>query len=210
MFRHFATLVNDPKELFNAHPFELVWLLEEVWRNPENNDPNKPLGHPDRRSNLQAMASYNDEWPPLSGGLGRIIITTAGGDETLRRFRWDHLIYAYMIENTRVYEIFRRVPCTSSCMARSSAPRRMRASVAAQHGGAVFQGRRAVLHRLGQQPHASGPAGEPAQPIPAHVRHGAQPRWRRRQAVSLRAAPTRRTTNSSPRSRSSCAKSGSE
>ena len=23
--------------------------------------------------------------------------------------RWDHLIYAYMIENTRIYEIFRRV-----------------------------------------------------------------------------------------------------
>ena len=31
-------------------------------------------------------------------------------DPTKRRtVLWDHLIYAYMIENTRIYEIFRRV-----------------------------------------------------------------------------------------------------
>ena len=209
MFRHFATLVNDPKELFNAHPFELVWLLEEVWRNPENNDPNKPLGHPDRRSNLQAMASYNDEWPPLSGGLGRIIITTAGGDETLRRFRWDHLIYAYMIENTRVYEIFRRAVYefmhgekigtptdqsqqwlrnTEELFSRTA----RRFSSARSTATSVRTCRRTVAtHTIACSGWSSTTVAPTASRIPT-------------------CAPTRRTTNSSPRSRSSCAKSGSE
>lgn len=107
MFRQFATLVS-PNALFDAHPFELAWLLEEAWRTPVI-DPNKPLGHPDRRSNLQAAPPYTDEWPPLSAALLPILFTGAVGDSPLRAFRWDHLIYAYMIENTRVYEIFRRV-----------------------------------------------------------------------------------------------------
>jgi hypothetical protein len=41
--------------------------------------------------------------------LGDALATLLVDRELPRRFRWDHLIYAYMIENTRVYEIFRRV-----------------------------------------------------------------------------------------------------
>ncbi len=36
-------------------------------------------------------------------------VSVAAPPPHFRLLRWDHLIYAYMIENTRVYEIFRRV-----------------------------------------------------------------------------------------------------
>lgn len=42
--------------------------------------------------------------PPFLPQRGRGLIGARG-----RRLRWPHLIYAYMIENTRVYEVFRRV-----------------------------------------------------------------------------------------------------
>lgn len=109
MFRQFAAIVS-PDLLFNAHPFELAWLLEEVWRQRLNDDStvgSKSLGDPNRRSNLDATPPYTDSWPPLSAGLQPIL--DSGDPEFPPIFRWDHLIYAYMIENTRAYEIFRRV-----------------------------------------------------------------------------------------------------
>ena len=113
MFRQFAALVSTPDVLFDAHPFELAWLLEEVWRQRFDSpkppaSPGKSLGDPDRRSNLDATPLFTDEWPPLNPAL-RPILSTTGEIPLPRTFRWDHLIYAYMIENTRVYEIFRRV-----------------------------------------------------------------------------------------------------
>lgn len=114
MFRQFAALVPTPDLLFDAHPFELAWLLEETWRQrfnlaPAPGIPGKSLGDPDRRSNLDATPLYTDEWPPISAALRPILISVSGGDPVARQFRWDHLIYAYMVENTRIYEIFRRV-----------------------------------------------------------------------------------------------------
>lgn len=109
MFRQFAAIVS-PDLLFNAHPFELAWLLEEVWRQRLNDDTtlgSKSIGDPNRRSNLEPSPPYTNAWPPLSSGLGAILDT--GGGEFPRTFRWDHLIYAYMVENTRAYEVFRRV-----------------------------------------------------------------------------------------------------
>ncbi|WP_251969938.1 hypothetical protein [Sphaerotilus microaerophilus] len=100
MFRQFATNVH-PDVLFEAHPAVLAWLLEEVWRRRIDDTLTKSLGDPDRRSNLQAMPSPTGKPIPL-GALSPLL---AGGSG----FRWDHLIYAYMVENTRVYEIFRRV-----------------------------------------------------------------------------------------------------
>ena len=109
MFRQFATLVPTPDVLFNAHPFELAWLLEEAWRSPIT-AAGKSLGDPDNRSNLQATPPYTADWPPISAALQPILFTGSGdGTPPRRLFRWDHLIYAYMIENTRIYEVFRRV-----------------------------------------------------------------------------------------------------
>jgi hypothetical protein len=133
MFRQFAALLPNANVdlLFNAHPFELTTLLEEVWRNrvPINppDPPEDALGDPDRRSNHDAFPRadrYSDRdsdrgsdyhsgrhcWPPLSEPLRCILVEhRADSPPRPREFRWDHLIYAYMIENTRVYEIFRRV-----------------------------------------------------------------------------------------------------
>jgi hypothetical protein len=118
MFRQFAALVS-PDLLFKAHPFELAWLLEEVWRQRIDNttaNANRSIGEPDRRSDLSAQppavpSTIDDpRWPPLNPAL-RPILQQVIGDEIVvpRPFRWDHLIYAYMVENTRAYEIFRRV-----------------------------------------------------------------------------------------------------
>ena len=98
MFRQLATLI-PATTLFNMHPAELTALLEDIWdqaRSAANTS--KPLGHPFNRSNINALLG----WPPTP-----VNDPFSGGDFTLPR--WDHLIYAYMIENTRIHEILRRV-----------------------------------------------------------------------------------------------------
>jgi hypothetical protein len=108
MFRQFANFVS-PDVLFDAHPLELAWLLEEVWRQRLNVQ-TKSLGDPSNRSNLDASPPLFANWPPLSTPLLPVLDMIGTSTEPIPRvFRWDHLSYAYMIENTRVYEIFRRV-----------------------------------------------------------------------------------------------------
>lgn len=119
-------------ELFRLNPVELAGLLELAWdlreweldpMNPEKSQ--HPLGHPNRRSDISGLPRYFLD--NLFGGAvdkeNRFVFAT-----NRERFctsdtpnegiiaqnpncsnRWDHLIYAYLIENTRIYEIFRRV-----------------------------------------------------------------------------------------------------
>jgi hypothetical protein len=90
-------------ELFNTHPLELAFYLEAFWAGGHtvSNPGNFPLGHP----------NFLSAEPPISllSLPNRQRLVGAGLPTSRRRLRWDHLIYAYMIENTRVYEIFRRV-----------------------------------------------------------------------------------------------------
>lgn len=72
------------KNMLDAHPLEVVRVLELMWA-MRPHVPAEPLGHPNHRSDLRPLIP------------GRLVC------------RWHHLIYAYMLENTRVYEIFRRV-----------------------------------------------------------------------------------------------------
>jgi hypothetical protein len=81
--------------LFAVHPSELAALLELAWDQGRAfrsgvNGVHRPW--------LDALFSFNPPTAPVAARLGR-----------LSNVRWDHLIYAYMIENTRIYEIFRRV-----------------------------------------------------------------------------------------------------
>jgi len=96
MFRQLATRM-PAAQLFDLHPVELASLLEVVWSRRVQLP--VELGHPDNRSNINPLPPFlplpNPN--PLDDG------------EFPAPLRWDHLIYAYMIENTRVYEIFRRV-----------------------------------------------------------------------------------------------------
>lgn len=95
MFRQLATRI-PAEDLFNLHPVEIAAMLEAVW----GRRPQLPaeLGHPDNRSNVNEAPP----WMPLP-------VPSPFGGEDFTPLRWDHLIYAYMVENTRLYEIFRRV-----------------------------------------------------------------------------------------------------
>jgi hypothetical protein len=106
MFRQLAARTT-PNQLFALHPVILAGLLEKIW-DRRFADPTVDLGHPNNRSNLNGLGAalppdaFRDNFDDPLPWIG----TT---DTTLPSLRWDHLIYAYMIENTRVYEIFRRV-----------------------------------------------------------------------------------------------------
>lgn len=109
MFRQLANLVyaggpppapqQAAETVLNLHPVQLSRFLDEAWevRNPFLLTPaglEVPLGVP--QVALEADSGIAAQIAPANRGLYPPDI-------------WDHLIYAYMIENTRVYEIFRRV-----------------------------------------------------------------------------------------------------
>ncbi len=115
MFRAFANfLPKRANELVQLHPADLTALLELAFER-RSNQINLELGDPFRRSDLLGFGSTI---------FGSKLLTTGSVKETPGQpnvnpllqaidlacpILWDHLIYAYMIENTRIYEIFRRV-----------------------------------------------------------------------------------------------------
>ncbi len=104
MFRQIARFV-PAVQLFDRHPAELAMYLEEVWN--RRAQAAQPAGHPDNRSPLDGLPAWvpfpqPDPLPLRVPDLG------FEGTPT-QPWRWDHLIYAYMIENTRVVEVMRRV-----------------------------------------------------------------------------------------------------
>lgn len=109
----FAKALNPTTILFDRHPVDVVAYMEAYWNKkrlqPPPTSPSPiPLGHPDHRSDEPGLPDTRLPLPQgevLFGSDG-----TPAGTASQRGFLyWDHLIYAYMIENTRVYEIFRRV-----------------------------------------------------------------------------------------------------
>lgn len=118
MFRTFARVPNvGAQKLFLFHPADLVAILELAW--DSRAESTNVLGHPMRRSDLNR---FQDTWfghraltPPApqpspfrtqQPNLNPLIdaIVTRRENNVL----WDHLIYAYMIDNTRIVEVFRR------------------------------------------------------------------------------------------------------
>src|SRR5215217_5600604 len=105
--------VSDAKEMvFLYHPIQLAGLLEAAWAERFQTDV--------RRSPLPALPGGQDEFGFLNAILTALCIPMPNRPNLLiNRDRqdghcrnavvFDHLIYAYMIENTRIYEIFRRV-----------------------------------------------------------------------------------------------------
>jgi hypothetical protein len=82
------------EELLSSHPFVIASQLEDAW-NKRPVASTTDLGSPDNRSILAGFP-LPLPFPFPAPDEGKV-------------FRWDHLIYAYMLENTRIYEIFRRV-----------------------------------------------------------------------------------------------------
>src|SRR5215211_5380722 len=128
MFRRFAGQIpGGALALFRCHPLELSTLLEVAWQR-RLHDRERELGNPARRSEIIAIPDSwlepfriadNIEPPTGQNGQPDPALTTLenafgllDANNQVQRRRstfWDHLIYAYMIENTRIYEIFRRV-----------------------------------------------------------------------------------------------------
>lgn len=118
MFRFFINPLNTSmQDLSDLHPVILEALLERCW-NFQVNVPARPLGHPDHRSDIPGRPNQLLD-PLLSFAPARSLVAGSGTinvpalDNAIRTtiggIRWQHLIYAYMIENTRLIEVFRRV-----------------------------------------------------------------------------------------------------
>jgi len=111
MFRRFAGKIPDGAlEMFRCHPSVLTTLLEVAWQ-VRANSPSLDLGHPSHRSDLAHLPDFwlnelkDAAQIQAPSGAAPFLDPRTGKGTVL----WDHLIYAYMIENTRIYEIFQRV-----------------------------------------------------------------------------------------------------
>lgn len=103
MFRRFAgSIPSGANTLFRLHPSQLTLMLEQAWEISRQINPALELGHPDHRSDLKGF-------PGLTGGASSPPFTAFVVGNAGKNVRWHHLIYAYMIENTQIYEIFERV-----------------------------------------------------------------------------------------------------
>jgi hypothetical protein len=129
MFRRFAKFltdvgVNGPEVVTRLHPADLTALLELAWdRRANTTNTTIELGHPARRSALNGFgttwfgtAAFSSNPPDQNVvTIAARLRTNFGGPSFIGRATgqpgglWDHLIYGYMIENTRVMPIFRRV-----------------------------------------------------------------------------------------------------
>jgi len=108
MFRQIAFRLDAPgrkgrEEVFAQHPAVLAAWLEFAYESARDLKavPQPPLGHPLFRSNVPSIRG-------LFGGAAPGPLNAIAAAARLP-FQWDHLIYAYMIENSRIYEVFRRV-----------------------------------------------------------------------------------------------------
>lgn len=122
MFRNLAAQVPDgAAKLASLHPAELTALLEQAWNLRVNPAPGPPTGHPDHRSDTPGLAIPQMPLPVLAppsllgaspdpaAPFTTILTNSLNVEIGTRGVRWDHLIYAYMIANTRIRPIFRRV-----------------------------------------------------------------------------------------------------
>src|SRR5262245_48565591 len=105
-------------DLSELHPSLLEALLERSW-NFQLNTPALPLGHPDHRSDVSGrpnvllnptLAFQVPRIPPRAGNINVPALDAAiQAVAPPPGIRSHHAIYAYMIQNTRVLEVMRRV-----------------------------------------------------------------------------------------------------
>jgi hypothetical protein len=132
-----ANAQNNINSLFVYHPLQIAAIVETVWLNRNNNSPNSgafspfapwppEVAYPILSSSSQpgyTWSSANIAVPVLPPGMLSTPFTrpihqpgiqgTADGTSAKptpsKPTYWDHLIYAYVIENTRIFEIFSKV-----------------------------------------------------------------------------------------------------
>jgi hypothetical protein len=94
--------------LFRLHPLLLAAMLEHGWAR-RRHDRDRPAGHPDRRSDLDAVPDALVEPVLRAAGIELPVLAAGEVGQSRSTVRWEHLIYAHMIENTGVFEIFEKV-----------------------------------------------------------------------------------------------------
>jgi hypothetical protein len=126
MFKFLVDRGTSMRDLSMLHPEGLEALLELGWANRMNDPANTfTTGHPRRRSDvpgrfnrgLPVPAVLNGTRPRILPFTGTIPLQTIAEDvatftapaEVQQGLIGKHCIYAYMIENTRIVEVFRRV-----------------------------------------------------------------------------------------------------
>lgn len=88
--------------VLGSDPLDIVLYMEQVWDTSLINDPadNTPIPAPFTGRVAQKIEARNQLW-----GMGRFSgFTTLAGSEP-----WDHLGYAYVVENTRIIQILKRI-----------------------------------------------------------------------------------------------------
>jgi hypothetical protein len=112
----------DWRTLFEFHPLQLHRYLEQVWAvggfepySPAPPTPRNPIYLGDAGI-INALRLPPDILSTLPSGVGtpptphdRPYFTSTAPSWLTQNQPWEHLIYAYLIENTRVVQIFRRV-----------------------------------------------------------------------------------------------------
>ena len=172
------------EDVFLVHPLQLSRWLDEAWaaaRGRRLSGTDADAAVPRRRRIIETLdlpaprGTPPLRCPPASprrpGRFSRRAVELA----TARRNRrlgllWHHLVYAYLIESTGVFEVLaevvRRLVVGETLRPAVRRPRRW----AAGHRGAVLPRPAAVLHRRDGQRAAARPPGEPPQRLLADVR----------------------------------------
>ena len=120
-----ATVTANINSLFTYHPLQISALVETVWLNRANaaNSPTTApfvpwapeVTWPILNANFFTGYDWSGATPlPIPGpatvapsdqpGLGQKV-----QNSPLQSTNWDHMIYAYIIENTRIFEIFSKL-----------------------------------------------------------------------------------------------------
>ncbi|MEU2042485.1 hypothetical protein [Nocardia niwae] len=99
------------EEVFKLHPEQLLRFFEESWAYGKSGRPVFQLPSGLLYGAIPGLESgIRDLLPGITKTFfGPIQITRGPATDSGTGGRWDHLIYAYLIENTRLIDIFRRV-----------------------------------------------------------------------------------------------------
>jgi hypothetical protein len=112
MFRKLATWFEEQtpgtvgaEAVFRLHPLQLTRFMEEWWVMRTDPGGRPALAIPLALYPIEASSGIEQQLPAVHDDIYPTTLEGGGGT----RYPFRHLIYAYLIENTRVLEIFRRV-----------------------------------------------------------------------------------------------------
>src|SRR5438876_6047009 len=97
--------VNGATQVFALHPLQLTRFLEEMWVMRTDRGARPSAAVPAVLYGLEATSGIRDDLTGVTDDIYPTDLDGVGGTQ----FPFRPLTYAYLIENTRVYEIFRRI-----------------------------------------------------------------------------------------------------